>query len=82
MPNMCHQCRREFRRAGYNAHFFCSPECRQAFYNAVRGEHRAESRAGLVCQHCGGPVAAQRSSRRFCSGRCRVAAFRAKASVS
>jgi hypothetical protein len=75
--NTCHQCRRDFAPTRYKQ-FFCSPECRGGFYNALRGEDRAASRQSLVCRHCGGAVAAQRASRRYCSGRCRVAAFRGK----
>ena len=78
--SVCHYCRRAFDPTGYNVQFFCSPECRQAHFNAERGAVRAASRESLVCQHCGGAVAAQRSSRRYCSGRCRAAAFRAKRS--
>jgi hypothetical protein len=76
--SVCHHCRRAFAPTGYNIQFFCSPECRRGHFNAERSAVRAWGRADLVCQHCGGPVAAARSSKRFCSGRCRVAAFRAK----
>ena len=43
---------------------------RQRRYRAARRE------LGLRCEQCGGPLAARRSSRRYCSDTCRVKAFR------
>jgi len=45
--------------------------------NAVRTARRAEARAGRVCAHCGIPIKATRSTRRFCSSLCRIRAYRA-----
>jgi hypothetical protein len=40
--------------------------------NAARTARRAEARAGRMCEHCGTPIAAARSTKRFCSDVCRV----------
>jgi hypothetical protein len=40
--------------------------------NAIRMKRRAAARAGRVCEHCGTPIAAARSTKRFCSDICRV----------
>jgi hypothetical protein len=40
--------------------------------NALRTARRAEVRAGRVCEHCGVPIEAARSTKRFCSDICRV----------
>jgi len=45
-----------------------------------RADQRAEARAGRTCPVCGEPVAAQRSTRRFCSTPCRVKAHQASVS--
>jgi hypothetical protein len=45
--------------------------------NAARTARRAEARASRVCEHCGVPISADRSTRRFCSDICRVRAHRA-----
>jgi len=45
--------------------------------NAARTARRAETRAGRVCAHCGIPIRAARSTRRFCSNLCRIRAYRA-----
>ena len=39
---------------------------------------RAAARANRKCATCGKPIKAQRSTKEFCSVRCRVAAHRAK----
>jgi hypothetical protein len=44
--------------------------------NANRDRKRAEARAGRTCEHCGVPIEAARSTKRFCSGICRVRAYR------
>jgi hypothetical protein len=41
-----------------------------------RAAERAEKRRDLRCQYCGSHIDAQRSTARFCSPRCRVAAHR------
>jgi hypothetical protein len=40
--------------------------------NVKRTARRAEARAGRACEHCGVPIAAARSTKRFCSAICRV----------
>ena len=40
--------------------------------NAARTARRAEARSGRVCAHCGAPIEAARSTKRFCSDVCRV----------
>ena len=45
--------------------------------NAARTARRAEARAARVCEHCGAPIDAARSTRRFCSDICRARAHRA-----
>jgi hypothetical protein len=45
--------------------------------NAARTARRAEARAGRVCEYCGAPIEAARSTRRFCSDICRVRQHRA-----
>jgi hypothetical protein len=39
---------------------------------------RAAARAGLTCQYCGKALQAQRGSKRYCSGSCRVGALRVR----
>jgi hypothetical protein len=45
---------------------------------ASRAERRAAARAGRICPVCGERIDAARSTRKFCSTRCRVAAHEAK----
>ena len=45
----------------------------------ARSEARAKARAGRTCETCGKPIKAQRATRQYCSVRCRVTAFRARA---
>lgn len=45
---------------------------------ACRYAHLACPILWTECAHCGDPFAAQRISARYCSGRCRVAAHRAR----
>jgi hypothetical protein len=40
--------------------------------NAKRMARRAEARSGRVCEHCGGPIEAARTTKRFCSDICRA----------
>jgi hypothetical protein len=42
----------------------------------ARSEERADARAYRECETCGKPIEANRSTMRFCSVRCRVAAHR------
>ena len=66
---------------------YCSDRCqraateparkrRRAAFITARAEKRAAAREDLECQRCGKPLKAQRSTARFCSVRCRVAAHR------
>jgi hypothetical protein len=59
----------------------CSDACQklleQREHTARRSRTRAWMRRGLVCEHCGTVLVAQRASKRFCSTRCRVAHHRA-----
>ena len=43
--------------------------------NASRTWKRASARAGRNCEHCGTPIEAARSTRRFCSSLCRIRAY-------
>jgi hypothetical protein len=78
----CRHCRGEFYRAhnigGVVA--YCSDRCativHQAAVSKSRSEQRALERAGRTCKTCGKPITAQRSTMRFCSVKCRVAAHR------
>jgi predicted nucleic acid-binding Zn ribbon protein len=69
---------------------YCSDRCqrlanaparkaRRAAWVKTRSEQRADARADLECGYCGKPIEAQRSTMRFCSARCRVAAHRQRA---
>jgi len=49
----------------------------QARPNENRAVARAAARAGCVCKVCGQPITAARSTRKYCSTKCRVAAHRA-----
>ena len=60
---------------------YCSDECRRVQDARRNRTARAREKRPLPiieCEHCGQPVDAERSTRRFCSSRCRVAAHRAK----
>jgi endogenous inhibitor of DNA gyrase (YacG/DUF329 family) len=70
---------------------YCSDRCqrlaqaparkaRRAAFIKARSDDRARARADLKCGHCGEPIEAQRSTMRFCSTRCRVAAHRGRKS--
>jgi hypothetical protein len=43
---------------------------------AARSAARAAARADRRCRHCGEPIAAQRSTRFYCSDHCRITAHR------
>jgi hypothetical protein len=62
---------------------YCSDKCvaavrRDAMVPVVKARSlaRAKARAGRKCKTCGKRITAQRSTMRFCSVRCRVAAHR------
>lgn len=90
-PHECAQCGRWFvhhhidhqSRPGR----FCSDACAAVAHKASvaatqarvveqRSAARAERRAGLKCENCGEPLEAARSTARFCSTKCRMAAHR------
>jgi hypothetical protein len=54
---------------------YCSNHCATKARTAGRTAARAAARAAR-CDHCGEPMKAERSSKRYCSERCRVAAHR------
>jgi endogenous inhibitor of DNA gyrase (YacG/DUF329 family) len=45
---------------------FCSTRCKNAYFNGLIAEARAEARAALICQCCGGPMPAKRQDRKYC----------------
>jgi hypothetical protein len=47
--------------------------------NTARARSRAQARANRQCEHCGKPIEAARSTKRFCSDLCRVRAYRTAA---
>lgn len=59
---------------------YCSDKCKRAAnavgYVKARSESRAAERKDLCCERCSKKLTAQRSTARFCSVRCRVAAHR------
>jgi endogenous inhibitor of DNA gyrase (YacG/DUF329 family) len=81
----CKVCRRMFiykNRAGSPIRF-CSDKCKHRRLrqhwkrsNDRRGEERARDRRS-PCAQCGNPIDSDRSTKRFCSNRCRLAAWRA-----
>lgn len=92
-PQTCRGCGATFVAVRHNQSarpgYFCSNACVdratkritarvQAAVVRRRSEKRREARADLKCQHCGTALAAERGSKRYCSGTCRVAALRAR----
>jgi hypothetical protein len=66
---------------------FCSDTCMDKWRRMKRVEQRkqdsarrAEARTNRTCEVCGEPIEAARSTKRFCSTKCRVAAHRAASS--
>jgi endogenous inhibitor of DNA gyrase (YacG/DUF329 family) len=85
----CRHCGRAFYQADQRhnggAMLYCSDKCVAAVHAAAmapivkaRSQARAAARANRKCATCGKPIKAQRSTMRFCSIRCRVAAHRAE----
>lgn len=69
---------------GKKSSSFCSDACLTKWRKRKRAEQRkeeaatrAEARSGRVCEQCGEPIEAARSTKRYCSIKCRVAAHRA-----
>lgn len=83
----CQQCGGKFYRTRFGSYRYCSDRCadlarretRKAT-NAARVKERSAARAAVradrKCVTCSEPITAQRSTMRFCSVRCRVAAHR------
>ena len=62
-----------------NGSITCSAECRRAYRARAAREPRAKVRGTTTrttCVVCGGPLGAQRASRRYCSNRCRQTDYR------
>jgi hypothetical protein len=82
-PEPCRQCGRKFWRDHRSPGLYCSDHCaalaRRAKYATAQGAARATARSGRRCERCGEPIKAARSTMRYCSVRCRVAAHRAGA---
>ena len=86
-PDTQASCRHCGRRFYYHHRYrskWCSDLCarkarapRIAATVKARSQARAKARAGRRCETCGKRLAAQRSTARFCSVRCRVSAHRA-----
>jgi hypothetical protein len=82
-PQQCRACGKWFFCAdGHTKMRFCSDPCIAAGERAVvtayvqsRSVSRERGRRNK-CEQCGGPLESSRSSRRYCSGRCRTAAHR------
>ena len=55
---------------------------RIAGFIKARSKARARARAGRRCSVCREPIAAERSTKRYCSGKCRVYAHRDRNSDS
>jgi endogenous inhibitor of DNA gyrase (YacG/DUF329 family) len=86
-PYTCRHCGRKFhhlRQGGGGTPHYCSDQCagiaHQAAVSKSRSEQRALERADRACATCGKPITAKRSTMRFCSVKCRVAAHRSTAS--
>jgi hypothetical protein len=55
-----------------------APTRHRAQAHIVRAMRRALARAGRRCLVCRAPIESRRSTRRYCSPRCRAAAWRAR----
>ncbi|GAB6987922.1 hypothetical protein JCM10369A_44520 [Nocardioides pyridinolyticus] len=80
MPRMslslCRSCERRLNpkpRKNYRTGRY---ECRPV--NRTRPGRKSRARTNAMCRHCTGSFAAKRSDARYCSGRCREAARRAR----
>jgi hypothetical protein len=81
----CRQCDGEFFSKGKHTKY-CTDACATKARNESKIESRSwerkHARAGRTCMVCGEPFDAQRFSKRFCSGKCRVAAHRRRHSAA
>jgi hypothetical protein len=73
----CRHCGTKFYTVSRRPHAYCSDRCAVARATKARSERRAADRND-TCDHCGKPIRARRSTMKFCSIRCRVAAHRAQ----
>jgi hypothetical protein len=71
----CLHCKRKFFHVR-TASLYCSDLCARRERLQAIAWKRAEARAGRKCAHCGDLLDSRRSTMRFCSARCRVAAHR------
>jgi endogenous inhibitor of DNA gyrase (YacG/DUF329 family) len=83
----CWQCERQFYTTRFYFGHYCSDRCQSLAYAPARAAQRAAmvkakskaraaARADRECETCGKPIEAKRSTMRFCSVKCRVAAHR------
>ena len=74
----CRSCEEEFYGPGsdWDAPFYCSVACKTAARRQERARVR-EPKKPIKCAECGERFTPKRSTARFCSARCRVAAHRA-----
>lgn len=81
----CDHCGREFYSVRRNGPKHCSDRCaktvRTAAFVKARSERRADNRE-THCDRCAKPIEAKRSTMRFCSVKCRVAAHRERQPVA
>ena len=81
MPSLRRKFFNTFRDGG-SPGSFCSDKCIIAHKNeshiARVSSERRRACEGRACEHCGLPIAAERSSKCYCSNRCRIAALRAR----
>jgi hypothetical protein len=83
----CHHCGRRFYHHHRHPSKWCSNLCARearapgiAAMVKASSQARAKARAGRRCRECKKPIKdASRASKQYCSVRCRVAAFRARA---
>jgi len=80
-PRHCKQCDRLI-YGWYKRTWHCSEECRLKTQTQRVSEEKARLRQERPCPQCGETFKPKRSDGRYCSGRCRMAAFRAAKSAS
>lgn len=74
--NNCKGCGRPIRQISGRKHIkFCSPACRQAWWNTHQHEVSRKAIYSYTCAHCGKPFSAYGNKhRKYCSHSCYVAA--------
>ena len=80
-PRHCRQCDRPI-YGWYKRTSHCSAECTLKTQYQRMSEEKARLRKERPCPHCGETFKPKRSDARYCSTRCRVAAFRAAKGAS